>query len=201
VTIKSDKEDITGDLTASQRYAGFIFTGGKTMKIYRCFFYLSGLIFLAGVITGCCKSPETNTCRADRVVAKINNYELTVDDFRDEARLIAPNLRLSADADNAKDGILNELITKKVLLQEAQRQNFDKDRQFMKEIERYWEQALLKFLMKKKIDEFSKKIDPNIIYDNRQKLMQSELDKWVTDVRSSAKVTVYKKNLKNIEIK
>ena len=54
-----------------------------------------------------------------------------------------------------KDQVLEELITKEVLLQEAQRLNLDKQKSFMKEIEGYWEQALMKSLINRKLKEFS----------------------------------------------
>ena len=76
----------------------------------------------------------------DKVVARINNYTMTAEDFRDYARV----------AGGTKEEALEELITRDILIQEAQKNNFDKDRAFMKEIERYWEQALLKLLIKKK---------------------------------------------------
>jgi len=50
------------------------------------------------------------------------------------------------------------LINKKILIQEALKLNFDKDKTFMKEIERYWEQALLKLLFKIKSDELSRTV-------------------------------------------
>jgi len=137
--------------------------------------------------------------RESEVLAKINNYELGADDFREEAALTMSDGRLGAD--KAKEDILDKLITKKILLQEAQRHNFDKDAKFMKEIERYWEQALLKLLIKKKIAEFSKAIPADIQGDARQKMLRSELDKWVTSVRGSAKVKIYKENLEKVQIK
>ena len=99
-------------------------------------------IFLAlvvsGVMTGCCKS-ENKKSAENAVIAKINNYELTVSDFKDEVSLRAPDISMSADTEKAKENALDELVTKKILLQEAQAQSFDKDAKFMKEIERYYE--------------------------------------------------------------
>ncbi len=98
-------------------------------------------------VYGCGKSKAV--AGGSKVVARINNYEMTVNDFKEEA-----GRGMSA----SKEGLLEELIIKKVLLQEAQRQNFDKDKAFMKEIERYWEQALLKLLIKKKLREISQSL-------------------------------------------
>ena len=159
------------------------------------------LIFLSCTAIGCdlcCRKKVQNN---SPVIAKINSYKLTVDDFYDESRLLAPNMRLSSDPNKAKEEILGEIITKKVLLQEAQKRNFDKDKKFMKEIERYWEQALLKLLMKSKIDEFSKKISPEVKGDIRRKMLQAELSSWVAGLRKTADVKVNKENLDKAEIK
>ena len=160
-------------------------------------FAVLSVICVLGAAAGCCR-PADREGKSKVVVAKINNYELTADDFRAEARLAAPKAALPADVDKAKEDSLNELIIKKILLQDAQRLSFDKDRKFMREIERYWEQALLKLLINRKIDEFSKSIPPAITGEARQKMLQSELNKWVAQMRNSEKVKIYKENLKAI---
>ena len=114
------------------------------------------IILLALAGAGCEKKPSVP---ADKIIARINNYEMTVDDFEGEARLLEGNKYFSKDPAKAKEDLLNELIKKQLLIQEAQRQNFDKDKAFMKEIDRYWEQALLKLLIKKKIKELSAGIE------------------------------------------
>jgi len=137
---------------------------------------------LISAVFGCCCKKESEG-KAE-LVAEVNRYKMTVDDFRDEARLTAATKYLPADREKAKEELLDEIITKKVLLEEAQRQNFDKDKPFMKEIERYWEQALLKLLIKKKMAELGS---------------AEELDKWISDLRKKANVRIYKENLKKID--
>ena len=66
-----------------------------------------------------------------QVVAKINNYELSVTDFKNEIDPTLANKYLSEDSKEAKRELLDDVITKKILLQEAQRENFDKDKAFM----------------------------------------------------------------------
>ena len=114
------------------------------------------LIILGIIVSGCGRGGESLIDK--RIIARINNYELTVSDFNNEIGSLLMRKYLARDPLKAKEELLEQLITKKVLLQEAQRQNFDKDRNFMREIERYWEQALLKLLLKKKSDELSKTI-------------------------------------------
>lgn len=113
---------------------------------------ISVVLFMSIFVSGC--KFRNNNCDSGQVVACINNYQLTVDDFKDEATIIKCNMGLSQGPAAVKQELLQDMINKKIMLQEAQKLNFDKQKSFMKEIERYWEQALLKLLLKKKSDEF-----------------------------------------------
>ena len=104
--------------------------------------------------SGCKKVPAKDK----QILAKINNYEMTVSDFKDEARLRRNNNNLSLDEGEAREQLLKDLINRKILIQEALKLNFDKDKSFMREIERYWEQALLKLLFTNKSEELSRTI-------------------------------------------
>ncbi len=166
------------------------------MKIERMVMVLAVIFFIPLAICGC----GNKMTQDKRVVARINNYELTVDDFKSEADLVMANKRLSEDPEKAKEELLEEMITKNILIQEAQAQDFDKDKAFMKEIERYWEQALLKLLLKKKTEEFSEKATGPSEEVKRAKVQQM-LEKWVTTLRRQAKVKIYKENLGAVVIK
>ena len=134
-----------------------------------------------------------------KTIVSINKYEMSSDEFRGEARLTMPGKYLSGQPEKAKDELLEEIITKQVLLQEAQKENLDKDAAFRKEIQRYWEQALLKLLIKAKIAEFSKMIK---IPDNelRQEKIREELDKWIKGLRNRANIKIYRENLKELKL-
>jgi hypothetical protein len=54
--------------------------------------------------------------------------------------------------------------------------------------------------MKEKIKEISKKIPPDTTGEVRQEMIQSQLSKWVVDMRKSAKVKIYRENLRNTKI-
>lgn len=135
----------------------------------------------------------------DKVLARINNYTLTTADFESETQRALPGGLSSAELEKAKEGLLDDLITKKLLIQEAQKQNFDKDKAFIKEIEGYWEQALLKLLYKKKSQELMREIsmeerDPEI----RDRLVREALNSWMEDLKNSADIKKYKENLKAV---
>jgi len=112
-----------------------------------------------GIIFSGCARQEKEATGDNRVLARINEYELTVKDFKDEVRHMRETRGISRDTLKTKRLILEDIIAKKVLLQEAQKEHFDKDKKFMKKIERYWEQALLKLLIEKKQKEMSERIE------------------------------------------
>jgi len=104
--------------------------------------------------SGCSKKKND-----EKILARINDYELYVSEFENEAALTMANKNMYKDLSSAKKALLDEIITKKLLIQEAQKENFDKEKFFMKEIERYWEQTLLKLLFAKKFNQFSQAVE------------------------------------------
>ena len=90
--------------------------------------------------------------------------------------------------------MLDQLINKNILIQQSQSENFDKDEVFMKEIQRYWEQALLKLLIKKKTAEFSE------LYKGDKGKIETAMERWVKDLRSKANVKIYKESLDAVNI-
>lgn len=147
------------------------------MKRLSIFIMLAVLLVLPA--QGCAKKRPPSD---DKIIAQINNYKLMASDFTDGGR----------------GATLDEMIIKNILVQEAQAQNFDKDRAFMKEIEAYWEQALIKLLIKKKTEEFAAQITAQDSATKRLKVQQA-LEAWVRDLRRHARVKIYEENLKQIQ--
>lgn len=103
------------------------------------------------LISGCAEKKKE-----EKIVATINNYNMTVEDFRYESNEISNVGRVLGEMPVTKRDMLDVLITKEVLLQEAVKQNLDKEKDFMRSIELYWEQALLKNLLARKSQEIAK---------------------------------------------
>jgi hypothetical protein len=92
------------------------------------------------------------------VLARINDYQLTVDEF--ERQLVAET-RYDTDyklTREAKTQLLEELIRKELLIQEAKRLELDRQDSFMRAIERYWESTLIRDLMNLKGKEIGARI-------------------------------------------
>ncbi|MDD4938794.1 MAG: hypothetical protein PHE18_04700 [Candidatus Omnitrophica bacterium] len=101
------------------------------------------LIFMAG----CCPAPKN-----EPVLARVNNYEITLSEFEEEFKEspYAINNIIETKLD-----FLNNLINRKLILQDAQAKGMDKDKDFLKMIEKFWEQSLLKTALDKKANEVS----------------------------------------------
>ncbi len=125
------------------------------------------------VLIGCfifagCSSGDTERDR--RIVAEVNDYKMSVEDLKDELdNMLYDRDNLATEEDRAE--YMDRLLEKEVLLQEAQRQGLDKEEDFMKSIENYWEQTLLKLLLERKSNEISGSIH---VYD-------SEIDEYRKD--------------------
>jgi len=175
------------------------------------------IVILLGIalLTGCAKKPDK-----DKIVAQINNYQVTIDDFNEEAKMSIPGA--------SKDQILQDIIIKELLLEEAQKNDLDKNRRFMKEIENYWKQALIKrvifikgeeFLasskasnaeIKERYDLMAKQSDGKIKPFNkmadvirqeiRVRKAQIMLDQWIEQLKNKATITTNEAAFDNLKI-
>ncbi|MDD5680172.1 MAG: hypothetical protein PHI59_02905 [Candidatus Omnitrophica bacterium] len=113
---------------------------------------------IAFLVSGCAgKKGE------ERIVASINNYDMTVEDFDYESKSILDTGRMLGEIPVTKEEMLDALIIKEILIQEAVRENLDKEKDFMRSIEAYWEHTLLKDLLTKKSEEIAKK---TVVYED-----------------------------------
>lgn len=111
------------------------------------------LVFLS--LNGCGQREKAAGPYEDRQVATVDDYKIVVADFRTAVNPVLEYGKSGESGWVAKEAILDNLITKKLLIIEAQNQGLDRDRAFMKEVERFWEQSLIKLLVRKKGEEFS----------------------------------------------
>ncbi len=149
--------------------------------------YVSVLIF---ALNGCAKERPVK-----EVLATIDNYTLYAEDFLAEAQLYPPSYREKL----TKEQILDDLIQKKILLLEAQRQGLDRDPAFMKMVEHFWEQSLLRSLLEKK----SKKILSTIQVPEEERSQKASqmMQGWVEDLKVGAKIRINKEALEKIDLK
>ncbi|MFA6281071.1 MAG: hypothetical protein WCY05_01050 [Candidatus Omnitrophota bacterium] len=185
-------------------------------NIFKTHIFAAMIAIAVMVSAGCAKKPDKS-----QVVAQVNNYQVTIDDFKEGARMTMPCA--------SKEKILQDIIAKELLLEEAQKMNLDKDKKFMKEIENYWKQALTKRIIERKGNEFlaaakvsdeeikteykrmeqeaGAKLEPyeQVSGQLRDRLRvekaQGILDSWINDLEKNANIKKYKDILNGIELK
>jgi len=188
--------------------------GGKMGK-NNIFFILVGLFLLTGFTFFSKEKPAV----------RVNNFQMSAGEFEEEFReagasLLGPN--------NQKERFLEYLINRKLILQVAERLGLNKDREFLKSIERFYEQTLFKLVIDKKSNEFASKTQVNeaeieVYYSElrnkgliekplpevykeikwqllRQKQVQA-FEKWMEGLREGAKIEVNRKALGIEEIR
>ena len=153
--------------------------------------YLIFVFILLTVISSCAKKKTEKV-----VLVAIGKYFFYQEDFFSEAALYPPAYRQTL----TKEQILEELIQKKILLMEAQRQGLDKDPEFMKMVERFWQQSLLRSLLDKKSDEIMASMDIANEKERSQKASQI-MQNWIDELRKNAKIKINKEALEKIELK
>jgi hypothetical protein len=124
----------------------------------RCQF-LVFLVIMIGV-AGCGQKQASQDPASQQAVAQVNNYTITVNDFNHEVGFLKPvfNSVSSIPPHELKLSILDEMINRELLLEEAQRMNIDKDPEFMRQIENFWRLSLIKQVLKHKIVQIEKSI-------------------------------------------
>jgi len=177
--------------------------------------YLFLLIFLL-VIFGCGKAPQEKD-----IVVKINDYEISKQEFEEDFKDSSFGM---ADTLESRKEFLNNLINQKLILQDAQRKDLDKDKNFLRMIERFWEQSLLKLTIDKKSKQVSGSVsvsdrDVESVYQNMvkegtadkpylqmykqikweiTKIKESKaMNEWINDLHKNACIEVNESLLKN----
>lgn len=157
----------------------------------------------------------------DRIVAQVNKYQMSVEDLKYELKNIPYDEMDLLKTEKGRKEYVNRLLEKEILLQEAQRQGLDREKDFMRSIENYWEQALLKLLLQRKSREISGLIH---VYDNeieeyyrdsgerlpfsevktdirrviRQKKETEAMNAWIEDLRKDSHIRINEELLEEV---
>lgn len=151
------------------------------MAVKRCTFFL-GMVFL--LASGCGQNPGAN---ADKdIVVTVNNYSITRDEFESEFKASAYG---ETDTPGSRQDFLNTLIDRKLILQYAQKEGLDKEMNFLKSIEKFWEQSLLKAALDRKTREIESKITaPD--WTARRAEEAKQMSDWMSELRQKARITL-----------
>jgi len=109
------------------------------------------------------------------VVARVGSYVITVDEFEDAYRNSAYGREHNPFYRSA---FLKNMINQKLILLDAQHRGLDRDPQFLKMVESFWQQSLLTYALQEKTKE------------------GGNLDAWVNFLRENTKIEVNQEYLK-----
>ncbi len=143
------------------------------------------LLFLVIGIVSCGRSQGKKD-----VVIKINNYQITRQEFEQEFK---DSLYAKSDSPQARKEFLEYLISRKLILQDAQNKGLDKDAGFLKMVERFWEQSLLKLALDNKAEEISGSIKPQdkVVKDIYQRMVkEGKTDQSYENIREQIRKAV-----------
>lgn len=94
-------------------------------------------------------------------VAVVNGAPIGVEEFAQEASMASeryPEIAADPRSDEALTFILDSMILKKLMIQEAARMGLSEDREFLDTIKMFWEQTLIKKLIDTRGTELSKNL-------------------------------------------
>ena len=127
-----------------------------------CLIALIGLLFLQCSCTKHDKKDET--------VVKINSFGLTASEFEELFHEYE-----AEDTPEDRADALNNLITRKLLLEEAQRRGLDTEKDFLRSIESFWEQSLIRLVVDQKVQEIVKNITVT------ESEVEADYQKWLKE--------------------
>ena len=149
--------------------------------------YLS-LLFVILLLSGC-----SNSSTQKDVLAKVNNYEITRSEFEAEFK-VSPYGK--TDTSESRKEFLNTLIDRKLILQYAQKEGLDREANFLKTIERFWEQSLLKIALSKKTKDIDAKLSVSG-WEAKRNEETKMLNDWMSELRKQARITIKDGTLEN----
>lgn len=137
------------------------------------------ILFMAMIIAGCaCPLPKD-----EKVLAKVNNYTITLEEFEVEFK---ESPYAKDNTPEAKKDFLKILIGRKLILQDAQAKGLDKEKVFLKMIERFWEQSLLKLALQTK----SQEIAALAQVKNNQQGQDQLMNDWMAGLEKKANISI-----------
>ncbi len=200
------------------------------MKLLKSSIYLELLLTLSAVgflAAGCDSRPPGVS--NEKPVVVINKLQLTKSDLQEElkTRGTIPSRGTQASAEKEPEW-LNQLIDRELLVQEAQRLGLNREQDFMRMVERFWKQALIKQLISLKgreinaglhiyepqIEAYYKKlarekggaIEPlsvlrkGIVRALEEETADKAMEDWLVDLRKHAHISVDHETLSRLEL-
>lgn len=189
-------------------------------------FFFGGLVLLG--LSGC--GPAPTEAEVHQPVVVINDLRLSAEDLKQEVATApeASHAVATANEKGKEPEWLSRLIERELLVQEAQRKGLDRDPEFMRTIERFWKEGLIKELLRRSSQEISSQVHvydteieeyykrmvaespvgsveplPKIREEIRRTIRQQKeaqaMERWVTDLRSRAKIQINQREIEQLQ--
>ncbi len=104
------------------------------------------LLCLVFLLFGCGKKEE-----GGKVLATIDGEKVTLEEFNKELDRIPANMKMLVLTQSGKQSFLDRYIVKRLLMEEAKKENIEKDKEFQDRLVDIREQLLIESLLKKKV--------------------------------------------------
>jgi peptidyl-prolyl cis-trans isomerase C len=104
------------------------------------------LLCLVFLLFGCGKKEE-----GGKVLATIDGEKITLEEFNKELDRIPANMKMLVLTQSGKQSFLDRYIVKRLLMEEAKKENIEKDKEFQDRLADIREQLLIESLLKKKV--------------------------------------------------
>lgn len=125
-----------------------------------------------------CKPKGTEIGKKEQkgqVVAEVNGVAITTEDFRKELELLPPYLKQMAETADGRKEMLDSMVVRELVLQDAQKQGVDKSPEVAARMEDMKKRVVVEAYLKKKVEEGA-----NITDADLQKFYDQNKDKFKT---------------------
>ncbi len=151
---------------------------------------------------------------SEEIVVRVNDFSLS----RNELNELYAEYESAVTTPQARELFIDNLVIRKLLLQEGQRRGLDRAGEFLEAVEKFWEQSLLKIVVDQEVQAISKSItvtdrevrdeytrrrqanprDTASLEDRyetiKARLMQNQqkavFDQWTQQLRENAQITI-----------
>lgn len=103
-------------------------------------------------VVSCSKGNSTK----GNVVAKVGDKTITQEDLQNEIKGLPPEAKAFFQGTEGTARFVDELINKELLYMEAKKRGFDKDKDFIRQVEEFKKLTLINYLLQKEIEAASK---------------------------------------------
>jgi peptidyl-prolyl cis-trans isomerase C len=127
------------------------------------------------VVTGaaCSKGGSTSAKKSGEVVARVNDVEITTAELQEELDKLPPYLKGRVATPEGRREFLDNMLTRRALMEEADRLGLEKDPQIARQIQEYRERLILQKLMQENIPK-----EPEVTEEEVRKYYDSNPDEF-----------------------